>query len=115
MEYKGYEATVEFDDSIDVFHGRVVNCGAYPVATFEAADARNLRREFERSIDHYLAWCREDGVAPKQPAPASALGLKPALDDGRKGANHRGWLAVSEGASNRSPKDYLVLVRPLPR
>ena len=67
MEYKGYVATVEFDDSIDVFHGRVVNCGSYPVATFEAADARDLRGEFKRSIDEYLAWCEEDGVAPKQP------------------------------------------------
>lgn len=28
MEYKGYVAAVEFDDSIDVFQGRVVNSGA---------------------------------------------------------------------------------------
>lgn len=67
MEYKGYIATVEFDDSIGVFHGRVANCGSYPIATFEATDARNLRIEFERSVDEYLAWCEEDGVAPKPP------------------------------------------------
>lgn len=73
MEYKGYVATVELDDSIDVFHGRVVNCGPYPVATFEAADARDLRGEFERSINEYLAWCEEDGVAPKQPTADNAL------------------------------------------
>ena len=67
MEYKGYRATVEFDDSIGVLHGRVVNCGSYPIATFEATDARDLRAEFERSIDEYLAWCEEDDVAPKPP------------------------------------------------
>ncbi len=39
MEYKGYVAAVEFDDSIDVLHGRVVNSGPYPIATFEAIDA----------------------------------------------------------------------------
>ena len=67
MEYKGYVAAVEFDDSAEILHGRVVNSGAYPIATFEATDAGELRREFERSIDEYLAWCREDGVEPRRP------------------------------------------------
>ncbi|MDE2980519.1 MAG: type II toxin-antitoxin system HicB family antitoxin [Gemmatimonadota bacterium] len=67
MEYKGYVAEVEFDDSIDVLHGRIVNSGPYPIATFEATDAKELRREFERSVDEYLKWCEEDGVEPKRP------------------------------------------------
>lgn len=67
MEYKGYVAEVEFDDSIDVLHGRIVNSGPYPIATFEATDAKELRREFERSVDEYLKWCEEDGVKPKRP------------------------------------------------
>ena len=62
MEYKGYLASVEFDDSADVLHGRVVNSGPYSMATFEATEARELRREFERSVDEYLRWCEEDGV-----------------------------------------------------
>ena len=41
--------------------------GPYPIATFEATDAKQLRREFERSIDEYLAWCEEDGVEPRKP------------------------------------------------
>ena len=67
MEYKGYVASVEFDDSADVLHGRVVNSGPYPIATFGATDARKLRREFERAVDEYLKWCEEDGVAPRRP------------------------------------------------
>ena len=67
MEYKGYLASVEFDDSVDVLHGRVVNSGPYPIATFEAIEARALRREFERSVDEYLEWCEEDGVEPRKP------------------------------------------------
>ena len=67
MEYKGYVAAVEFDDSIDLLHGRIVNSGPYPIATFEATDARELRREFERSVDEYLQWCDEDGVEPRRP------------------------------------------------
>jgi len=67
MEYKGYVAAVEFDDSIEVLHGRVVNSGPYPIVTFEATDATDIRREFERSVDEYLAWCAEDGVEPRRP------------------------------------------------
>ena len=67
MEYKGYFASVEFDDSVDVLHGRVVNSGPYPIATFEATETRALRREFERSVDEYLKWCEEDGVEPRKP------------------------------------------------
>ena len=65
MEYKGYLAAFEFDDSVGRLHGRVVNSGAYPIATFEATDVDGIRREFQRSIDEYLASCREDGVEPK--------------------------------------------------
>ena len=65
MEYKGYLARVEYDDSVGVLHGRALDGGPYPVATFEATDARALRREFERSVDEYLGWCEEDGVEPR--------------------------------------------------
>ena len=67
MEYKGYAAGIEFDDSVGRLHGRVVNSGAYPIATFEATDVEGLRREFHRSIDEYLASCEEDGVEPRKP------------------------------------------------
>ena len=32
MEYKGYLAAVDYDDSAEVLHGRVVNSGPYPIA-----------------------------------------------------------------------------------
>ena len=33
MEYKGYVAEVEYDDAAGLLHGRIVNSGAYPIAT----------------------------------------------------------------------------------
>ena len=64
MEYKGYVAAVEFDDSVGLLHGRVVNSSPYPIATFEAIAVDGIRREFQRSIDEFLASCREDRVEP---------------------------------------------------
>ena len=51
MEYRGYVAALEFNESDDILHGRVVNSGSYPIATFEARDMKALRQEFERSVD----------------------------------------------------------------
>ena len=67
MTYKGYTTAVEFDDSVGRLHGRVVNSGSYPIATFEATDVDGLRAEFQRSIDEYLLSCQEDGVEPQKP------------------------------------------------
>ena len=67
MEYKGYTAEIEFDESVGRLHGSVVNSGAYSIATFEATDVEGIRREFHRSIDEYLASCQEDSVEPRKP------------------------------------------------
>ena len=67
MEYKGYIATIEYDDSVEMLHGEVINAAPYPIVTFEAADVESLKREFRVSIDDYLAWCEEDGVEPRRP------------------------------------------------
>ena len=67
IECKGYLAMVEFDDSIGCFHGRVVNSGSYPIATFEATEIEGIRKEFRRSIDEYIVSCKEDGSEPVKP------------------------------------------------
>ncbi len=67
MEYRGYVAAIEYDDSVEMLHGSVVNSGEYPIATFEATDVDGLRREFRLSVDEYLSSCEEDGVEPRKP------------------------------------------------
>lgn len=69
MTHKEYMVTVEFDDSVGRFHGRVANSGPYPIATFEATDVDGLQAEFQRSIDEYLLSCQEDGIEPQRPFP----------------------------------------------
>ena len=67
IEYKGYLATVEYDDSVGLLHGEVVNAAPYPIVTFEASSVEELKSEFRISIEDYLAWCNEDGVEPQRP------------------------------------------------
>lgn len=100
MEYKGYVAAVEFDDSVDVLHGRIVNSGPYPIATFEATDAGQLRREFERSVDEYLKWCEEDGVEPRRPF-SGKLNL-------RLGSELHALVAAAAAANQMSINSWIV-------
>jgi len=65
MEYKGYVAEVEYDDSIDVLHGRALN--TRDLISFEADSAREIRRAFEEAVDDYLAFCAERGEQPDKP------------------------------------------------
>lgn len=108
MQYKGYVAAVEFDESVGRLHGRVVNSGAYPIATFGATDVDGIRREFEQSIDEYLASCREDGVEPKKPFSGTLnpwlgpdLHRRAALSASVRGMSLNSWIqqAVEEKVS----------------
>ena len=100
MEYRGYVAAVEFDESADVLHGRVVNSGSYPIATFEARDTKGLRQEFERSIDEYLAWCEEDGIEPRRPF-SGKLNV-------RLGSELHGAVAEAAAADGMSINSWIV-------
>ncbi len=113
MEYKGYVAYVEFDDSADILHGRVVNSGPYPIATFEATDTNSLRREFERSIDEYLAWCEEDGIEPRRPFSGklnvrlgSELHWAVASAAAAEGLSINSWIVEALRGATRAPRPY---------
>lgn len=55
MHYDGYEATTEFDEHANVFHGEVINLR--DVITFQASSASDLRQAFTESLEDYLAFC----------------------------------------------------------
>lgn len=78
MQYKGYAATVEYDDDAGLFHGYVLNLR--DVITFQGTSVEELRREFRESVDDYLAWCAERNEAPEKPFSGKFLvRLEPSL------------------------------------
>ncbi len=64
MEYKGYTGVVEFDPSIDAFHGRIV--GLQDLVTFQGRSLEELRREMAESVEDYLELCAEIGKEPER-------------------------------------------------
>ena len=67
MEYKGYIAAVAYDDMAQALFGTIVNAHPGFSAVFEATDVKQLRKEFEISVEDYLDWCEEGGVQPAKP------------------------------------------------
>lgn len=63
--YRGYSATVSFDEDALLFHGEVL--GIRDVITFQARTAEELPKAFHESVDDYLDWCAEDGADPEKP------------------------------------------------
>jgi len=65
MEYKGYYGSVHFDDRDLVFHGKVEFIRA--LVSYEATNARGLRKAFENSVDDYLDMCKRENMLPDTP------------------------------------------------
>ena len=65
MEYKGYLGTVEYDSQAKIFHGDIIN--TRDVITFQGTTVNEIEKAFRESIDDYIVWCEEEGVAPEKP------------------------------------------------
>jgi len=65
MHYKDYYGSVHFDDDELIFHGKIEFVRA--LVTYEATDARGLRKAFEESVDDYLETCRGESIEPEVP------------------------------------------------
>ena len=65
MEYKRYFGIVNYDSDAKIFHGDVIN--TKNVITFQGTSVKEIEKAFKESIDDYIKWCKEEGVAPEKP------------------------------------------------
>lgn len=65
MFYKGYYGSVHFDSDDLIFHGKIQFIRA--LVTYEATDAKGLKRAFEDSVNDYLDTCAEQKIEPETP------------------------------------------------
>ncbi|MCB1149208.1 MAG: type II toxin-antitoxin system HicB family antitoxin [Chlamydiia bacterium] len=65
MKYKDYTGHVEYDDEAKIFHGEVL--GIKDVVTFQGTTVDEIEDAFKKSVDDYLAFCKERGEEPDRP------------------------------------------------
>jgi predicted HicB family RNase H-like nuclease len=71
MSHKGYTARVEYDERDNILVGRLL--GIRSIISFHADTVSELRNEFEKAVEDYLAECKEEGVKPEKPASGKLL------------------------------------------
>lgn len=62
IEYKGYQAKIEFDAESCVLYGKIE--GIRDLVNFEADSANEVEQAFHEAVDDYLEFCREVGKNP---------------------------------------------------
>ena len=65
MKYKNYTAKATFDEKARIFHGEVIDL--QDTITFQSNRADRLEAEFHKSVDEYLAFCKQMGRNPEKP------------------------------------------------
>lgn len=65
IEYRGYTGQFHYEEGDDNFHGTVL--GLRDIIHFQGSCIAELRQSLQESIDDYLHWCEEEGIAPEKP------------------------------------------------
>ena len=65
MEYKGYTAQIEIDETAGILFAKVLDIK--DTITFQGNTVKELEQEFHNSVDDYLEWCDELGEKPNKP------------------------------------------------
>ncbi len=78
LTYKDYIGSVSFSAEDEVFYGKIEHIN--DLIVFESANAHDLKKVFEESVDDYLSFCEEKCVQPDKPFKGSFnVRMKPAL------------------------------------
>lgn len=65
MHYKDYYGSVHFDDEALIFFGKVEFIRA--LISYEATNAKGLRKAFEDAVNDYLEMCESKDIVPEAP------------------------------------------------
>lgn len=66
LKHKGYSGSVEFSAEDNCLYGKVQGLRKTTIL-YEGMTLEELRRDFEESVDYYLASCAEREVQPEKP------------------------------------------------
>ena len=69
IHYKNYYGSVHFDEDELVFNGKIQFIRA--LISYEATDAKGLKKAFAEAVDDYLDMCEKQGIKPETPLKGS--------------------------------------------
>jgi len=63
LEYKGYSGSIEYSKEDNCLYGKVIDLDKGTCITYEGSTALELYEDFKGSIDDYLDYCKNRGIA----------------------------------------------------
>lgn len=67
MEYKGYVASFSFDETLELFQGKVSN--VHTLIPFQGRSLETLRHSFQDAVNEHIVWCKKHGREPEKSSP----------------------------------------------
>jgi len=64
LEYKGYHGSTEYSATDRCFFGKIL--GIRSVILYEGTDVESIENDFHESVDEYLKYCDQKGIAPEK-------------------------------------------------
>ena len=65
INYKGYIGQFAFDETKNIFHGRVAN--THDLIIFQGKSIKETQQAFRDAINEHLEWCKKYGKEPEKP------------------------------------------------
>jgi predicted HicB family RNase H-like nuclease len=66
INYKGYIGHFTFDETKNIFYGRVIN--SHDLIIFQGKSIKETQEAFQDAINEHLEWCKKYGKKPEKPA-----------------------------------------------
>ena len=64
LEYMGYHGSIEYSAPDRCFFGKIL--GIRSAILYEGKDVDSIECDFRESVDEYLDYCRQKGIAPEK-------------------------------------------------
>lgn len=64
FKYKDYYGTIEYSEKDDCLFGKII--GISSLYLYEGNTIKELKKDFEKAVDSYLSFCKENSIEPEK-------------------------------------------------
>ena len=64
LNYKGYIGSIEVSEEDNCLFGKILDLPNDTMISYEGETVEQLKSDFMEAVDAYIAYCKENGIAP---------------------------------------------------
>ena len=79
LNYKGYIGSIEVSEEDNCLFGKILDLPNDTMISYEGETVEQLKSDFMEAVDAYIAYCKENGIAPHK-SYSGSLNIRVHLD-----------------------------------